>query len=144
MPFDPNRAWVLFMSDPVTFLVMFGAVIAAVAIGAWWLRGHLAKGRIEALAERLNLARDEQGTLTRQVDRLKAEMAEHLDHIEKLKTYRFSVPEIANLTHSSSNVAQTVTDLSSANSALGTTLTVIDTHGKYQVIIEPSPKVTKR
>jgi hypothetical protein len=57
---DPNKAWALFMSDPVDFILMFAAVVAGVAIFTWFVRGHIDKERIATLEERRKLAVDQQ------------------------------------------------------------------------------------
>jgi hypothetical protein len=114
---DWNKLWALFMSDPVDFLAFFGVAIVAVAIFAWWLRGHIGKERIAALEERLRLAGDNQQTMTREVERLQT-----------------LVPQLPQGT-SSAMVAQSVNILSTANNALGTTLTIVG--GRYRVFVEP-------
>jgi hypothetical protein len=69
---DPNKAWMLFMSDPVTFILIFAAVVLAVGGFVWWFRGHIGKERIAAskeriavLDERLRLAHDRYGAVRR-------------------------------------------------------------------------------
>jgi hypothetical protein len=73
---DPNKAWSLFMTDPVDFLIVAGAVIAFFGGGAWWLRGHWTSERIAALEERLRLAQDGQTTVKKDVERLQAQVGE--------------------------------------------------------------------
>lgn len=44
--------------------------VCAVFWFAWWLRDHINKGRIEALEERLRLAKKNQQALAREISRL--------------------------------------------------------------------------
>jgi hypothetical protein len=43
---DLHKAWALFMSDPVDFILMFVIVAGAVGGSAWWLRSFIAEERI--------------------------------------------------------------------------------------------------
>jgi hypothetical protein len=71
---DPNKAWSLFMMDPVDFLIALGAVIAFFGGGAWWLRGHWTSERIATLEERLRLAQDGQANVKKDVERLQTQV----------------------------------------------------------------------
>jgi hypothetical protein len=55
---SPAGVWLLFMSDPLDFILIIATVIVPVVALVWWLRGHLAKERIATLQERLRLAED--------------------------------------------------------------------------------------
>ena len=131
---DPNKAWTLFMSDPVTFILIFAAVVVVAGGFAWWLRGYIGKERIDALNERLTLAREGQATVTHEVETLRKKVADQHSVIARL---RLPPIESKQLFASSATVADSVTALSTANNALATTLTLVP--GRYQVIVSRDP-----
>jgi hypothetical protein len=112
---DPNTAWALFMSDPLDFVLMFAGVIVAVAWFVWWFRGYLDKERIATAEARLELARDEQKPLTRQIDTLTAQVVGLTKQIEQ----NVSLTQLAVAT---AGVTGTVKELTEANTVLGGTL----------------------
>src|SRR5260221_14617282 len=73
-----DKMWALFMSDPVTFITIFGVVVASVSGFVWWFRGHMGKKRLEARDERLQLARD-------QVTNVKKDLDNSKKHNQELK-----------------------------------------------------------
>jgi hypothetical protein len=81
---DPHRAWMLFMSDPVDFILMFVAVAVIVGGGIWFLRSQINKGQIATLKGRVNLAKEEQEGLEKQVEAFKRETASQQAIIKEL------------------------------------------------------------
>jgi hypothetical protein len=72
MAFDPNKAWALFMSDPVDCLIVLGAVGAA----AWAARAYIGKERIKAKDDLIELARAQRDELARKVTDGEAKLSE--------------------------------------------------------------------
>lgn len=73
---DLNKVRTLFMSDPATFICLFGALVIAVAGFVWWFRGYLDKERLETANLRLELARDQEKFSTTQLETAKSEIQE--------------------------------------------------------------------
>jgi hypothetical protein len=72
---DPIKAWALFMSDPGDFIVMFAAVIVAVAVFTWWFRGFIHNERMALSVERAEKAREDAKELAQKLRaRQKAKM----------------------------------------------------------------------
>jgi hypothetical protein len=76
-----TKSWVsaleLFLQYPVLLIATFVVACAAFYL-AWWLRGHWATGTIEALKERLELARE-------QVTVVKSQLAEARETVTSQK-----------------------------------------------------------
>jgi hypothetical protein len=129
---DLNRVWALFMSDPVYFLAMFATMGSAVGGSVWWLRHFIEKeriaaleGRIFTLEERLQLSKDKHDISTAEVQKLTANSSRLENDIATLKENfpSASQPQLDAVIASSALVANTITNLSSANSSLGLALT---------------------
>jgi hypothetical protein len=127
---DLNRAWALFISDPAYFIAIF-AIVAGAAFGcAWWLRHFIGKERIATLEERLQLAKDKYDGSTADVQRLTAYSSRLESEVAKLEVAFQKValpspvqPQLDAVRATSVLMTRTVTDLSTANSALGVVLT---------------------
>jgi hypothetical protein len=129
---DLNKVWALFMSDPVYFLTMLAIIGSAVGSSAWWLRHFIGKeriatleGRIATLEERLQLSKDKHDISTAEVQKLTANSSRLEKDIATLKANlpSASQPQLDAVIASSALVANTITNLSSANSSLGVVLT---------------------
>jgi len=134
MGVDPHKARELFTIDPPNFLAMFLVVIVAVAAFVWWLRGYLVKERIATNEQRLALAREEQGALTKQIEVLKPQLEEARSQLTTATTALAEIKSkpaalsnaITQLKKAQSNstlASTTIGMLSKANDALGVTLT---------------------
>jgi hypothetical protein len=81
---DWTDALGLAQQNPLLYVV--GGSIAVAAFGfAWWLRGHWARGTIEALKQRLELARDQLADVRSQLadaQRLAADQQRQTDHLQ--------------------------------------------------------------
>jgi predicted Zn-dependent protease len=124
---DPNKAWALFMSDPADFIAMFAAVAVAVAAFTWWLRHFIGKERIATLEERLKLSKEKYDTSTEDIQRLTTVAARLQSEVAKLQSALPSPalrPQLNALQNTSALISKSVTDLSTANNALGAVLWV--------------------
>jgi cell division protein FtsB len=121
------------MSDPVSFISLFAIVIVAVAGFTWWLRHFIGKERIAALEERLRLAKDKYDAATAETQKLTTVSARLESEVAKLQSAFQSAlpspalrPQLNSLRDTSAQIAKSVTDLSTANNALGNALWVAD------------------
>jgi len=71
-------AWAAFMATPV--LILSIAFVAGAA--AWWLRGAIDRGRIEALTERLHLARDKEKKFDTKFEELVRKVSTLIEQVE--------------------------------------------------------------
>jgi uncharacterized coiled-coil protein SlyX len=141
---DANKAWALFMSDPVTFILIFSSVIAAIGVFVWWLRGHISKERIAALEERLRLAQDKYATVSGDITRLEATVARQDNMIAALSAVAATATRerVEELARSNTAIKSELSKLTTSTADLGTTLTIIGGH--YGVSGSPVTfKVTK-
>ena len=106
-----QKLWGLFVSNPGAVFSVIGAIAAAIWF-AWWLRGFIGSERIATLEERLRLAADEQGIVTRDVDRLRGQVAELTRQID-------AQTPLSTLATTTARVTGTVQELATANSVLG-------------------------
>ena len=126
---DPNSAWALFMSDPVTFISVVAVVAFAVAGFTWWLRHFIGKERVAILEERLKLAKDNYDASKAETQRLRMYAARLEIDAAKLQSALPAPtlqPQLNSLRDTAALVAKSVTDLSTANNALGAALWVPD------------------
>jgi hypothetical protein len=118
----PHQAWGLFMSAPVTFLLIMGSVAGAAFWAGWWLRGNFddgelrgMRGEVGAMRERLNLATDRHTAV--------AEKASTLENqLTLLQTQLDSHAALSELATSTARVKSTIVAFSRANNDLGKTL----------------------
>jgi hypothetical protein len=138
---DPNRIWALFMSDPVTFISVVVAVAFAVFWFTWFVRHFMGKERIAILEEReriaiseerLRLAHDKYDAakeeiqkLTISAARLESEVAELQSAFQSALPSPALRPQLNSLRDTAALVTKSVTDLSTANNALGNALWVL-------------------
>jgi hypothetical protein len=64
----------LFMAYPVLLIATFLVAVAAFGF-AWWLRGNIAQGRVDAAEGQLRLARDQYDAVNREMSQLRAQVA---------------------------------------------------------------------
>jgi hypothetical protein len=107
----------LFMSDPVDFILMFVAVAVIVGGGIWFLRSQINKGQIATLKERVNLAKEEQ--VEKQVEALKRETASQQAVIKELNG-DITPATLYNLSASSMRIVRTVSAVSNTTASIGT------------------------
>lgn len=119
MAVDPTKAWALFMSDPVNFLL----IMAIVASAAWFIRGFMGKERIAALKERLELASERHTVLTQQIEVLAPEIAQMKEDLAQRKALP-NPPRFDKITAVTGAVTKRMNVISQANAALGHTLNV--------------------
>jgi hypothetical protein len=81
---DLSKVWTLFISDPVTFISLFGGLAVVVAAFIWWFRGYLDKERLEIANLRLELARDQEKLSTTQLETARKENQELRDRLDSI------------------------------------------------------------
>jgi hypothetical protein len=129
---DPNRAWALFMSDPIDFILMFAVVIAAVAFFVWWFRGFIHKERMALSNDRVQKAQGEVEQISKKLTEVEGRNAELVRQIQS------QAPQavlIANATSTSTGISE----LRIITNALHGTLTF---GGARAVDVRP-PEITK-
>jgi hypothetical protein len=122
-----SRAWALFMTDPVPFGTILVALVGLAFGGAWFRRGHIAKKRVTNLEERLQLAKGEQELITKQVERLTAQISEQARTIDELKNVADARSQFDKLSSVNAAVSSLLSDLHQATTGLGKTLTISGT-----------------
>jgi hypothetical protein len=132
MGIDTHKALALFLSDPMDFILIFAAVVAAVAIFVWWLRGHMGSKSVDALEERFDLAHDQHGIVERQIAQLKAKVARQDNLIAAFGRLQ-SPPTrpMQELLMGSSEVKTYVTNLARLTNDLGATLKISGTKAVF-------------
>jgi hypothetical protein len=139
---DPHKAWALFMSDPVDFIVMF----AAVAVASWALCSFIRKERVDTLKERVASLEDHLKFIREKYDNSQAEVqkltldtrrlegdVDRLVAAMKAASQTTPVSVLSQLTAvraTSDLMTETVSSLSTTNDALGKALTT-----------DPSPQI---
>jgi len=131
------------MSDPVTFISVVVAVAFAVFWFTWFVRHFMGKERIAILEERGNeriaiseerlrlahdkydAAKEEIQKLTTSAARLESEVAELQSAFQSALPSPALRPQLNSLRDTAALVTKSVTDLSTANNALGNALWVL-------------------
>jgi len=127
----------LFMPQPVLLIATF--LIAVAAFGfAWWLRGHIAQGRVEALDGQLRLMRDQYDAVNRQLSEVTAKVAAQEGVISGLRSSLPPPARVEELARSNTEIQSALTSLANSTSSLGHTLTIGE--GLYRVMVEPLTK----
>jgi len=127
-----NRAWNAFLLAPLPLALTVAALIGFAWLWAWLLRGHIAKGQVDALKERLEHAKDQVQTLTNDLATSKQDISRQNTVIENLRKNP-SVPaaQVEVLQSANTMVANTLDRAShTAGTLLGVTLTF--TGGAYR------------
>jgi hypothetical protein len=125
------------MAHPVLLIATF--LIAVAAFGfAWWLRGHIARGRVEALDGQLTLMRDQYDAVNRQLSEVTAKVAAQEGVISKLRSSLPPPARVEELARSNTEIQSALTSLVNSTSSLGHTLTIGE--GLYRVMVEPLTK----
>jgi hypothetical protein len=132
---DPNKAWSLFMMDPVDFLTAISAIIAFSGGGAWWLRGYILNERVQTSEDRLKLAGEQYNNVQSQLTDLKAQVATQQSTIADLRSSLSPSARVEQLARSNTEIESALTSLVNSTSALGHTLTI--SGGTYRVMVEP-------
>ncbi len=114
-----DKTWALFMSDPVTFITIFGVVVASVSGFVWWFRGHIDKERLEARDERLQLARDQVTNVKTDLETAKKDNQELK---EKLAQFISIDPQALNIRDLANGTASAIDQALIANNELRSTL----------------------
>ena len=128
----------LVIGHPVLLIAMF--LIALAAFGfAWWLRGHIAQGRVEALEGQLRLAHDQYDAVNRQLSEVTTKVAAQEQVISGLRNTLSPPARVEELARSNTDIRAALTGLATSTSTLGHTLTIAG--GLYRVMVEP---VTQR
>jgi hypothetical protein len=139
---DPQKAWALFISDPVDFTAMYVIVAGAVFGFAWWLRSFIGNERVAALEERiasrehhLKFAREKYDNSQAEVQKLTVYTRQLESDVDGLVAAMKSAstpvfPQLTAVRVTSDLMTGTVTSLSTANNALGAALTT-----------DPSPQI---
>ncbi len=121
----------LFMTQPVLLIATF--LIAVAAFGfAWWLRGHIAQGRVEALDG------DQYDAVNRQLSEVTAKVAAQEGVISGLRSSLPPPARVEELARSNTEIQSALTSLANSTSSLGHTLTIGE--GLYRVMVEPLTK----
>jgi len=143
---DPQKAWALFISDPVDFTAMYVIVAGAVFGFAWWLRSFIGNERVAALEERiasrehhLKFAREKYDNSQAEVQKLTLDTRQLENDVDGLvaamKSASQTTPvsvlsQLTAVRARSDLMTETVSSLSTANNALGEALTT-----------DPSPQI---
>lgn len=131
---DWTKALGLFLAYPVLIVATF--LIASAAFGfAWWLRGHVAQGRIDALEGQLKLASDQQADVTAKVAELTAKVGTQEETIAGLRRSLSPPARLEELARSNTEIQSALTSLATSTSTLGHILTFDG--GLYRVAVEP-------
>jgi len=139
---DLHKAWALFMSDPVDFILMFVIVAGA----AWALRSFIGKERVDTLKERVASLEDHLKFIREKYDNSQAEVQKltldtrQLENdvdglVAAMKSASQTTPvsvlsQLTAVRARSDLMTETVSSLSTANNALGEALTT-----------DPSPQI---
>ncbi len=114
-----DKMWALLMSDPVTFITIFGVVVASVAGFVWWLRGFISKEHIEAVDARLRLASDQEKILTANLETAKKENQELRETIALIPIG----PQVLSIRDLANGTASAIDQAMVTNNELRSTLT---------------------
>ena len=117
---DWTDALGLALQNPVLFVV--GGSIAVTAFGvAWWLRGHWAKAKIEALKQRLELAREQLPVVKWQLADALARVAAQEQEIAQLQA---SGARTQRLEQSTYEIRRALDSVTASTSAIDATLSI--------------------
>jgi hypothetical protein len=127
----------LFMTYPVLLIATFVVAFAAFSF-AWWLRGHIAQGRVEALDGQLKLMRDQYEAVNRQLSEVTTKVEAQERVISGLRNSLPPPARVEELARSNTDIQQALTSLATSTSNLGHTLTIGE--ALYRVKFEPLTK----
>jgi cell division protein FtsB len=108
----------LALEHPVLIVAAF-IIASAAFLAAWWLRGHIAKGRIDALVEQINLGRARHDDVTARLAELKTEVETQAHVISELrKTPAAQTARIEELAQSNTHIRTAVVNLTTTTNSL--------------------------
>ena len=131
--------WAFVMNAP---WIIFPLLLTAGFVGWRWkasnddgeIRGCRAER--DAVKAQLLLAHDKQGAFGEEINQLRVQIAKQTQTISELRTIEAARYQFDALSSNSALVSNTITNLSTANSELGATLTI--TGGRYRLMVEPN------
>jgi septal ring factor EnvC (AmiA/AmiB activator) len=124
-------------------LLIAAFLIACAAFGfAWWLRGHWAKDKIEALNQRLELAREQAADVQSELADVQQKVAAQESEIAELRQSRAVEPaKVERLAQSNNAIRDDLNVVVNSTGALFQTLNI----GHLNIIAPlPKPSATRR
>jgi hypothetical protein len=131
------KALGLFLTYPLLLVATFLVAVAAFGL-AWWLRSHIAQGRVEALDAQLQLARGQYDNVSRQLAEVTAKVEGQEREISELRSSMPPAARVEALARSNNEIQGALVSLASSTTSLGHTLTIGE--GVYRLSVEPLNK----
>jgi len=127
----------LVIRHPVLLIAIFLIALAAFGL-AWWLRSHIAQGRVETLEGQLRLAHDQYDAVNRQLSEVTTKVAAQEEVILGLRNSLPPPARVEELARNNTDIQAALTSLATATSSLGHTLTIAG--AQYRFTVEPLTK----